>query len=59
MRPGTATDESRAGPSSSPCRPATEEDPWHRFVNPGPGRLNLVGIHASDVIEQEFRDEQG
>jgi mannose-6-phosphate isomerase-like protein (cupin superfamily) len=32
---------------------------WHRFVNPGPGRLNLVGIHASDVIEQEFRDEQG
>ncbi len=32
---------------------------WHRFVNTGPDRLNLIGIHASDVIEQEFFDEQG
>jgi mannose-6-phosphate isomerase-like protein (cupin superfamily) len=32
---------------------------WHRFVNPGPDRLELIGIHASDVIEQEFRDERG
>lgn len=32
---------------------------WHRFVNAGPDRLNLIGIHASDVIEQEFRDERG
>lgn len=29
---------------------------WHRFVAIGEGRLRMVCIHASDVIEQEFAE---
>lgn len=25
---------------------------WHGFVNAGPGKLRLIGIHASDTIVQ-------
>lgn len=29
---------------------------WHGFVNAGPGKLQLLGIHASDTIIQTFAD---
>lgn len=42
-----------AGPGTTLVVPAGA---WHGFRNTGSGRLKIMGIHASDVIVQEWLD---